>query len=178
MFKNYVQKSTCPSFRSPGIWLGVRGGTWGILTPLVLALLVIAGCVIIPALPPANLAESGWNVRQGQVIWRSEQGEPDIAGELLVATNRDGCLFVQFTKTPFPLLTAQYAQGRWEVRVPTQNKRYAGRGRPPSRLIWLHLPGILAGKPPPTGWVYSRHGEQWRIEDSRSGELLEGFLLQ
>ena len=45
----------------------------------------ICGCRTSQQLPATNLSEPGWNVRQGQAIWRRETGAPEIAGELLVS---------------------------------------------------------------------------------------------
>src|SRR5258706_15649771 len=70
------------------------------LLPLLACL---TGCRSLPPLPAANFSEPGWIVHQGQAVWRQKHGAPDIAGEILVATNGGGKTFVQFTKTPFPL---------------------------------------------------------------------------
>ncbi|MDB6023749.1 MAG: hypothetical protein JWQ04_3606 [Pedosphaera sp.] len=69
------------------------------LTPCVFFVFImcLAGCQIFPKLPPADLSEAGWTVRQGQAVWRSKKSAPEIAGELLVATNYDGRALVQFT---------------------------------------------------------------------------------
>src|ERR1043166_4713848 len=84
-----------------------------------LALLVACGaCRTVLPLPPANLSQPGWTVRQGQAIWRSARKAPEIAGELLLATRTDGEAFVQFTKTPFPLVIAQTSGSDWEIRFP------------------------------------------------------------
>src|SRR5256885_14903702 len=61
------------------------------------------------SLPPVNLSEPGWTIRQGQAVWRPNRGPLEIAGELLVATRSDGCSVVQFTKTPLPFLVARLA---------------------------------------------------------------------
>src|SRR5689334_1231544 len=108
------------------------------LPTLGLALL-LAGCVSGPPLPPANLSEPGWTIRQGQAVWAAKRGAPDVAGEIMVATNSDNRTFVQFTKTPFPLMTARTEGNSWQIESPLQNRRFTGRGSPPRGLMWFQL---------------------------------------
>src|SRR5262245_42929000 len=105
----------------------------------ILALLLpfcLAGCLTGPPLPRVDLSEPGWAVRHGEAVWRARRDAPEIAGEILLATNPDGRVFVQFTKTPFPFVIAQTAPGGWQIESPARNQRYSGRGAPPDRLIW------------------------------------------
>lgn len=85
---------------------------------------------------------------------------------------------VQFTKTPFTLVLAQVIAGRWEVAFPSWDRRYVGRGAPPVSLLWLHLPSVLAGQPPPPGWQWHQDAHGWRIEHPGKGESLEGYFSQ
>jgi hypothetical protein len=152
-----------------------------IIRPLALlfcCLLVGAvGCSLIPPLPAANLAEPGWRVREGQAVWRMNRDAPEIAGEILLATRSDGGAFVQFTKTPFPFLIGQTTTNRWQAELPTQNRRYTGHGNPPKRLIWLYLPRVLAGSAPPKGWQWRDLGEgRWRLDNPKTGEMVEGYF--
>jgi len=152
---------------------------------LGLLLLFASGCNTLPPLKPANLKEPGWTVREGQAVWRTKKGAPDIAGELLLATRPDGRTFVQFSKTPFPMLIAQRTTIGWEVQIPMKNERHSGRGKPPTRrllsylpgMIFLYLPGVLAAEPPPKGWSWEKRPDgSWRLNNGRSGETIEGFL--
>ena len=136
------------------------------------------GCRSVPALPPANLQEPGWQVRQGQAVWRLPRGGRDVAGEVLAATKDDEAAFVQFSKAPFSLVIAQSTTDRWRVEFPPQNRHYAGRGKPPKRLIWLYLPGVLSGKPPPKPWLWHQDANGWQLENTATGESLEGFFNQ
>ena len=137
------------------------------------------GCrTLSPPLAPANLKEPGWTVREGQAVWQVERGTTEIAGEVLVATRVDGRAFVQFSKSPFPLVVAQSTTNRWEITFPPQDKHFAGRGQPPKRLIWLYLPRVLAGTPPPEQWTWRQTGNEWRLENRQTGESLEGFFTQ
>ena len=93
-----------PAGRHPaGALLGCR------LTRIALALasIVLGGCQSAKPPPPLNLAEPGWQVRQGQAVWQARPHHPALAGEVLLAWNRDGRMFAQFTKTPFTVLNAR-----------------------------------------------------------------------
>ncbi|MEY2429671.1 MAG: hypothetical protein QOJ40_2556 [Verrucomicrobiota bacterium] len=146
---------------------------------LLLFLLAVTGCAMLPPLAPANLKDPGWSVREGQAVWKAKRGAAEIAGEILVATQPNGAAFVQFTKTPFPFVIAQATTNSWQIEIPTQNKRYSGPGQPPKRLIWLHLPRVLSGSPPPKGWSWRvLEGDRWLLENRASGESLEGYFTQ
>jgi hypothetical protein len=73
-------------------------------------------------------------------------------------------------------MIAQSTARQWEVEIPPQHKHYAGHGVPPLRVIWLYLPRVLAGKPPPKGWVWRQDDTQWHLENSTTGESLEGYF--
>lgn len=156
-------------------------GMWrtGIASWFFLLVLSLPACSTVPPLPPLNLQEPGWTVRQGQAVWRMKRGGRELSGELMLATRPDGRVFVQFSKMPFPLLVAQATPNTWEVEIPVQKKRYSGHGRPPTRLIWLYLPRVFSGQPPPKGWSWQRlDNETWRLENRATGESVEGYLSQ
>ncbi len=167
MFKFFLAILREASLLLPRAWL---------LSGLVLQLIGITGCGSVPPLPPADLREAGWTVREGQAVWQRQRGGPGLAGEILVATRTNGVALVQFTKTPFPLVVAQATAGQWEVRFPPQDKRYSGRGEPPQRVIWLHLPRALSGKPPPENWTWQEDNDGWRLANGATGESLEGYF--
>ena len=145
--------------------------------PLAIALLCLASaCQTLGPLPPFNLKEPGWTVREGQAVYRRNRTAPDIAGEILVATRPDGSSFVQFTKAPFPLMIARTTATSWELQVPTQNSRYSGRGRPPARILLLALPRALAGQPLPKNLSWRADANGWHLENRKTGESLEGFF--
>lgn len=145
---------------------------------LILVVIALTGCVstTAPPLPKANLSEPGWTVQEGQAVWHRKPAEPEIAGDLLLATRPDGSAFVQFSKAALPFLIARINPGEWQVEAPTQNKRYLGHGKPPKRVIWFQLVDALTGKPLARGWHWNNTGTNWRLENSSSGESLEGFL--
>lgn len=139
-------------------------------------MLAFSGCQTIPALPPVNFSQPGWNIRQGQAVWCRGKDAPEITGELLVAANPDGRSFVQFTKTPIPFIIAQTASNSWQINFVPANRIYSARGNPPARIVWFQLPRCLSGAPPSKGWECINHGFDFRIERPSTGESLEGYL--
>jgi hypothetical protein len=168
MFKLFFHGK--PRQRAFAPWFGGLGAA------LLLPALGAAGCRTASPLPPADFKQPGWTVRQGQAVYVTKRGAPEIAGEILLATRNDDRAFVQFSKTPFPLMIAQSASNYWELQVPAQNRRYAGHGLPPARLILLWLARVLSGQPPPKGWSWHSDEHGWRLENPATGERLEGYL--
>jgi hypothetical protein len=142
------------------------------------ALGLLAGCQTLPPLAPLDVSEPGWVLRQGQAVWRAGKNRPEIAGELLLATHWDGRSLIQFTKTPFPIVSARTVNDRWQIEFALQHRTLSGRGEPPGRFIWLHLAGCLGGeKQPPGNWsLLFREGDRWAFENRSNGEKLEGYL--
>jgi hypothetical protein len=131
----------------------------------------------MPSLPPVDLTQSGWQIYEGQAVWKRDRQAPEIAGEMTVGVRDDADYFVQFSKGPFPLLTAQVAHGGWELVLPAENKRYSGHGQPPARLAILSLPRALSTGAVPKGWSWQKlETNGWRLENRGRGEYLEGYL--
>ena len=147
---------------------------------LLLGLLLgsVCGCRTFPPLPAADLSEHGWTVRQGQAVWRRARGAPEIAGELLVGTRTNGDAFVQFSKTPFPLVIARRSADKWQIQLPTQNETHAGSGKPPGSLIWFWLARALADEPLPKHWSWHVDPKGWSLANRASGESLEGYFVE
>ena len=159
-------------------FMSFAGARWFRKTSPVLLLFGLTACKSIAPLPEANLSESGWNVRQGQAVWRSKKDAPEIAGEILLATNATGRAFVQFTKTPFPFVIAQTTTNAWQIEAPAENRRFARFGAPPQGILWFQLPPALAGEKLPARWRWNNSGETWRLENRWTGEALEGYFAQ
>ena len=137
------------------------------------------GCRSIPRLPPADFSAPGWKVQQGQAVWKPTKARPELAGELLFVTNTDGNCFVQFTKTPFPLATAQVVGDRWQIEFGAGEHSWGGRGQPPARFVWFQLPRALAGQNLNRNWKFgSCTNDVWRLENLRTGETLEGEFFR
>ena len=133
-------------------------------------------CRTAPPFPKANLSEPGWTLREGQVVWRRNIQAPEIAGDLLVATHRNGETLLQFSKPPLPFVVARIMTNRWHIEFVPEHRQFSGRGVPPSRLGWLHLAGCVSGSTPPVKWHWEELPDRWRLENRTSGETFEGFL--
>ena len=145
---------------------------------LIFVLALCAGCRSPDRLPPLNLSQPGWRVAQGQAVWRPPRRRAEIAGDLLLATNVNGDFFVQFSKTPFPVATAEDFGGRWQIQFGANEYRRRGRGAPPDGFAWFELPRALAGSPLAPRWKFERRpGGRWRLENARGGESLEGLFF-
>jgi len=119
----------------------------------------------------------GWHVQQGQALWRPKNGLPEIGGDLVLAGDTNGRALIQFDKTPMSLVFVQTTSDRWLIRFPQQQMGFSGHGSGPARFAWLYLPSALAGKPLPAPFHFERKPDGgWRLENTRTGETLEGFL--
>src|SRR5512133_1065960 len=171
-FKNFSDREALSRRKSL-----IRNEIRFVYIALLLVAMTFPGCALLrPKIAPANLEEPGWTIREGQAVWRPAGRDLELAGDLLLASRPDGNAFVQFTKSPFPLLVAQSTTNKWAVSIPAENKHYGGKGRPPKRVIWLYLPGIIAGKAPPKGWTWRQDDKGWRLENHLTGETLEGYF--
>jgi hypothetical protein len=142
---------------------------------ILLALIFCASCKTTHPLPPADFSAPGWRVQQGQAIWKPTQDRPELAGDLLLATNANGNFFVQFSKIPFPLATAQISGDQWQIEFGADAHSWHGRGQPPERFAWFQLPRAFLGAKPGGNWQFERvAGNSWRLENSQTGEMLEG----
>jgi hypothetical protein len=142
---------------------------------LMTAAALVAGCARVQPIPRFDLHQPGWQVRQGQAIWRPSARAPELATELLIAWRPDESAFVQLTKTPFPIIMARRTSSQWEAEF--EQRRFAGAGTPPARVVWLHLPSfIFEGTPLPKPWEGSFEDGNLRVKNRATGEFLEGWL--
>ena len=145
--------------------------------PLLLAILVLSTGCQTSKKPLFTVSGPGWCVQEGQALWRPRTQMPELGGDLVVASHEDGRCVIQFSKTPLPLVMAQTSRTNWFIQFPPQKMSFAGSGAPPARFVWLHLSAAFSGKPLPAHLAFQRKPERaWRLENSRSGETLEGFL--
>ncbi len=152
-------------------------GTAGLRLALTAWLLLGGGCITSPDKTLFTTGGSGWLVRQGQAVWRPGRHYPELAGEIVLAQNPDGCASLQFTKTLLPVMLAQTTKTNWLIQFPPQRLGFSGRGRPPQRFVWLQLAAVLAGETPAGNLSFTRLPDQgWRLENRRTGEVVEGFL--
>lgn len=119
----------------------------------------------------------GWRVQQGQALWRPKSGRPEFGGDLVLASDAAGRHLIEFDKTPLAILSAQTTSNRWLIKFPQQNMSFSGFGPGSTRFAWLYLPPALAGQPLPKNFHFERQPDGgWRLENSGTGEMLEGFL--
>jgi hypothetical protein len=119
----------------------------------------------------------GWHVQQGQALWRPQRGLPEFGGDLVLASDDNGNCLIQFDKTPMEMVSAQMTSNRWLIKFPQRQMSFSGHGSAPTRFSWLYLETALAGNPLPKDLRFERKPDGgWRLENSRTGETLEGFL--
>jgi hypothetical protein len=144
---------------------------------LSLLTLVFGSCRTLPPLPPVNLSEPGWTLHQGQALWRTKRDAPEVAGEIIFATNARGGSLLQLTKNPLPFVTVQTRGESWQIEFVPERRRFSGQEPPNTRLLWVHLARALNGTRPPPSLHFERnepHG--FRIENPKTGEAITGFL--
>lgn len=143
---------------------------------LFAAVLCLSGCQTATK----NLfttAGPDWQVQQGQALWRPQRGLPEFGGDLVLASDGAGRHLIQFDKTPMAILSAQTTSNRWLIKFPQRNLSFSGYGPGPTRFGWLYLPRALAGQTLPKNFHFERKPDGgWRLENSRTGETVEGFL--
>ncbi|MGA2866514.1 MAG: hypothetical protein ABSF95_18730 [Verrucomicrobiota bacterium] len=154
-----------------GSGCGLRRLGW-----LAALVLLAGGCLAgRPVIPSA--AGPGWQVQQGQALWRPNRHRPELAGELVMASHGEAACSLEFSKAPFPLVRAQTTRTNWFIQFPAQHIGLRGGGAPPARFAWLHLHAALAGQSLPPALRFERKpAGGWRLVNTRSGESLEGFL--
>lgn len=155
-----------------------RSAARGCIALLAILFAVVAsGCRTAPQLPPADFSLDGWQVRHGQAVWKPSKGRPELAGELIFATNTNGDSFVQFDKTPFTLAVGRVVGDRWQINLGGGRYVGNGKGQPPRRFAWFQLPRALAGEKLRSPWTFTQPAnDSWRLENFWTGERLEGSL--
>ena len=154
----------------------------GHLPRQILASVVLAGLVFLSGCQTSTQSlftatGSGWRVQQGQALWRPQRGLPEFGGDLVLARDDAGRCLMQFDKTPMAILSAQTTSNQWLIKFPQRNYSFSGRGAGSTRFSWLYLPAALDGKPLPKNFQFERKPDGgWRLENSRTGETVEGFL--
>jgi hypothetical protein len=142
---------------------------------MLVALAATISCRTAKPLPAANLSASGWHVLQGQVLWKPDRKRSEVAADFLLATNVTGDLFVQLTKDPFPLVTAEVLGHEWQIQFEGGKYSWHGNGAPPKRFPWFQFPRALSGEQLAGPWRFENvSSNSWRLENPKSGETLEG----
>jgi hypothetical protein len=140
-------------------------------------LLACGGCYTAPKAPLFTASGPGWRVQEGQALWRPNRDFPELGGELVVARDDDGRCMIQFAKTPLALVQTQTTREKWRIEFPPRRMRFGGKQPPPTRFAWLYLPAALSGQSLPDRFHFEQKADGgWRLENTRSGETVEGFL--
>jgi hypothetical protein len=146
---------------------------------LLLLFLALAGTGCLTSMDKSlfQAAGPGWTVREGQALWRPGANYPELAGDLVVVRHEDGRCGIEFAKATLPLVLAQTSGTEWLIQFPPQRLSFGGHGVPPRRFTWLYLHTALAGGSLPGNLNFQRKPDGgWRLENSRTGETLDGFL--
>ena len=157
----------------------VKALSLGLVLPLALlsVAMLSAGCCTAGKTPLFTASGPGWHVQEGQALWRPRKGYPEIGGDVVMASHEDGRCLIQFAKTPMSLVVAQTTGTNWLIQFPPARMSFSGRRQPPTRFAWLYLHAALSGEPLPPALHFEREPEGgWRLENTRSGETLKGFL--
>lgn len=137
----------------------------------------LCGCATTAPQNLFAISGPGWHVEQGQALWTPKRGAPQFGGDLILATDTNGRSFVQFSKTPLTIATAEVTPERWLLRFPQGGGTWSGHGPPPTRTVWPYLADALAGKALPEPLNFEQKtGGNWQLENPKTGEILEGFL--
>lgn len=140
--------------------------------------LLLAGCREGRAAFAEAPIGSGITVQRGQAVWTPPRGSVGLAGDLVLATAREGRTSVQFSKAPMSLVVAQLCPQGWRIEFPMKHVVASRRrGPPPVRFVWLHLAAALRNEPLPDGLRFERQADgNWRLENVKTGESVQGFL--
>ena len=138
--------------------------------------MLFCGCQTVPQ-NLFTISGPGWHIQQGQALWTPKRGAPQFGGDLILATDANGRSLAQFDKTPLTIVTAQITPGHWLLRFPQGGGLWEGHGHAPTRTVWPYLADALAGKSLPKPLRFEQEqGGNWRLENTKTGEILEGFL--
>lgn len=168
--------------RQPPTNAPAEAGRWsGALALMVLCAgsLLISGCRTGPALAPVDLQHPGWTVQRGQAVWQPKTDAPELAGQLLMASNESGEQLIRFSKDPMEIVLARRTDPGWSLVIGAFDKSYSGRGRPPRRIGWFQLADAVFQDNPANGWIWSGINERrWELTHPKTGERLEGFFRE
>ena len=158
-------------------WFTARSSGLALWLALLTVPMLSAGCRTAGEAPLFTATGLGWRVQEGQALWRPRRQSPELGGELVLASHADGRCVIQFAKTPLPLVLAQTTRTNWFIEFPPRQKCFTGPPPPPVRFAWLYLAAALAGESLPSALRFQHKPDGgWRLENTRSGETVEGFL--
>lgn len=137
----------------------------------------LIGCATTHEQSLFTVSGPDWHVQQGQALWTPRKGAPQFGGDLVFATDGNGRTFAQFEKMPLSIVMVQTTPREWFLHFAQGGGTWKGHEPAPARTVWLYLADALAGKPLPKAFQFEQKpGGNWRLEDLKTGEILEGFL--
>lgn len=139
---------------------------------LLLVAFILASCAQQP-LPQVDLQNSNWQVLRGQASWQPAGDRPRIAGDVLIATDNAGNSYIEFSKTPVAIFTAQIHNSRWALNMIASSATHHGRGTPPKRFIWFYVPDfVMKHTPlPDSNWSFEyKSGDTVILKNPKTGE--------
>jgi len=148
-------------------------------TRLASALVLLAACAGCGTAGIEHISTTGpgWKVQEGQAVWRPDRNRPELSGDMVVAICSDNSYVFDFSKTPLPVVHGQTTATNWLIEFPAAKLGFGGRNQPPTRFTWLYLQKALSGQPLPKRFQFTRNSEgSWRLENTRTGEFIEGYL--
>ncbi len=138
--------------------------------------MIIAGCAAVD-MPPVDLSDPQWRVHRGQALWKPPSHRLQITGDLVVAENSRGDVWVSLTKSLLPIFTARTWRGTWSINFVQRGETHRGRGKPPvQRFIWFYLPKIFDGASPPSPWRVTKRADEMVLENDRTGEKINAVF--
>lgn len=139
------------------------------------AALLLAGCAggPQPGKTVTDLSAPGWEMRQGQAVWKPGGDKPEIVGDVVLATHPTGSANIIFSKT-LPIVSGTLSGSGWAIEFAPEGKSYSGRGDPPKRLVWLQIIRALEGGEIPDRWRVIHPSKDFiALDNLETGERLE-----
>ena len=150
--------------------IGTRLAPWFLLFGLV-------SCSRIVSLPEVDLEDPEWTIWEGQALWTPRSDRTAVAGDLIVARNADGDVLISFSKSPFPIFTAQTSGRLWRIDFVDKGRSYYGIGRPPKKFVWFFLPELIEGVPAFKHWeIQDVEDGEWSMSNRKTGETIRVVL--
>jgi len=147
-----------------------------------LRLIIVGICLTLMAcaqqpMPTINLQTEGWQLWFGQALWQPPKDRPRVAGDILLALHSNGDRFIELTKTPVVIFSAQTHGQQWSLSTIDRDRAVRGRGQPTERFVWFYLPQYLADKSAlPSGWEVSDQGDMVDFSNPKTGETIRLVL--
>jgi|GEM_PF-1343995 len=123
--------------------------------------------------------QPGWQIRQGEVTWKPSKRHAEVLGEFVLAFDGRGESCIEFSKAMLPIVTTQISTTNWQIQFNSKSLSFKGTGVPSERFGWLQLPGALEHNKLPNKWKYMEKIDgTWKLENRKSGEVIEGRFNQ